>query len=171
MKVLIEIPDTLYERYKELGATGQILTVTENAICNGQPLPIGHDDLISRQAVLDLFPIPPREKWTKKDCRFDWIRISREMISELPPILPNSESSNDYESVPMLFRDRIRLIQAYEEWRQSTKDEHGYIVMNCALSFCNFLVSNGYLDVDTVIKGLNKAQKTEETKHETTDSD
>lgn len=55
MKILIEIPNTLYERYKELGATGQILTVTENAICNGTPLPKGHGRLIDADAVVDGF--------------------------------------------------------------------------------------------------------------------
>ena len=52
MKILIEIPNTLYERYKELGATGQILTVTENAICNGKPLSKEHSDLIDRKELL-----------------------------------------------------------------------------------------------------------------------
>ena len=42
------------------------------------------NDLISRQAVLDLIPIPPREQWIKRDNRLDWIRATREMIEELP---------------------------------------------------------------------------------------
>ena len=50
------------------------------------------DRTISLNAVLDLIPIPPREEWTKKDCRYDWVRAMRDMVSELESVEPKRET-------------------------------------------------------------------------------
>lgn len=43
MKLVIEIPDEEYNRMKDLKMFGNV-TVWKNAICNGTPLPKGHNE-------------------------------------------------------------------------------------------------------------------------------
>ena len=54
MKLIIDIPENVYEAYKKWDKRGTA-TVDEKIIANGTPLPKGHGDIVDIETLIDMF--------------------------------------------------------------------------------------------------------------------
>ena len=97
MKLIIDIPEEVYKSIQDNDYCGISNSDMYNVVKNGTPLPKGHGDLISRQAVIDMLNklIEVEQKQGT-----DVMNYGRERVNAYESILDEIESDYLFPSMP-----------------------------------------------------------------------
>ena len=128
MKIVIEIEEAVYKAcipYKDTPIISSLANYNSEmtyAIANGTPLPKGHGDLISRQAVIDMLNklIEVEQKQGT-----DVMNYGRERVNAYESILDEIESDYLFPSMPSA--------EQTAEWKLADAYRGLYTCSNCRL--------------------------------------
>ena len=97
MKIVIDISEEVYNSIQDNDYCGISNADMYNAVKNGTPLPKGHGDLISRQAVIDMLN---RLIEVERKQGTDVMNYGRERVNAYESILDEIESDYLFPSIP-----------------------------------------------------------------------